>query len=227
MLCFIQMIMRNQFKNLIYLFVFIGLSSARAGSYEDFFLALEADNPVVIGQLLERGFDPNTPNPNGVPALMAALKVSAPNVAALLVRHPDLKVEVRNAQDESPLMLAALRGYAELCALLIERDADVNKSGWAPLHYAATASHIAVMQLLLDQHAYIDAASPNGSTPLMMAAMYGNASAVKLLLEAGADPTIKNDLGLTAIDFAERVKKTDSTTIIAAFIRARRPKGAW
>ncbi|OYQ40407.1 hypothetical protein CHU94_14070 [Rhodoferax sp. TH121] len=219
--------MRNQFKKVLYLLVFIAINPARAGSYEDFFHALDADNPVVVAQLLERGFDPNTPNPKGVPALIAALKVPAPKVASLLVRQPDLKVEARNAQDESPLMLAALRGYLEVCALLIERDADVNKSGWAPLHYAATESHIAVMQLLLDQHAYIDAASPNGTTPLMMAAMYGNASAVKLLLEAGADPTIKNDLGLTAIDFAERVKNTDSTTIIAAFIRARRPKGAW
>ena len=219
--------MRNWFKNFLYLVVLIGFGSVNAGSYDDFFAALEADNPLVIDRLLERGFDPNTPSPKGVPALIVALKVPAPNVAALLARHPDLKVEVRNAQDESPLMLAALRGYVDLCALLIERDADVNKSGWAPLHYAATESHLAVMQLLLDQHAYIDAASPNGSTPLMMAAMYGNASAVKMLLEAGADPTIKNDLGLTAIDFAERVKKTESTAIIAAFIRGRRLKGAW
>lgn len=219
--------MRHWFKKLIYLFVFIGFSSVKAGSYEDFFMALEADNATIIGQLLERGFDPNTPNPKGVPALMVALKVPAPKAIAVLMRHPELKVEVRNAQDESPLMLAALRGYVEICAQLIERDADVNKPGWTPLHYAATASHVPVMQLLLDQHAYIDATSPNGSTPLMMAAMYGSASGVKMLLEAGADPTIKNDLGLTAIDFAERVKKTDSTTIIAAFIRARRPKGAW
>lgn len=219
--------MRNWFKKLIYLFVFIGFSSVKAGSYEDFFRALDTDNATIIGQLLERGFDPNTPNPNGVPALMVALKVPAPNAIAVLMRHPDLKVEVRNAQDESPLMLAALHGYLELSARLIERDADVNKPGWAPLHYAATNGHIPVMQLLLDQHAYIDAGSPNGSTPLMMAAMYGSASAVKMLLEAGADPTIKNALGLTAIDFAERVKKTDSTTIIAAFIRARRPKSAW
>jgi ankyrin repeat protein len=150
----------------------------------------------------------------------------APKVIAALMKRTDLKVEVRNAQDESPLM-AALNGDLDLCAQLIERDADVNKTGWAPLHYAATNSHLDVMRLLLEVHAYIDATSPNGSTPLMMAAMYGNASAVKLLLEAGADPTIKNDLGLTAIDFAERVKKTDSTTIIAAFIRARRPKGSW
>ena len=38
----------------------------------------------------------------------------------------------------------------------------------------------------------------------MMAAHYGTPAAVKLLLEAGADPTLKNQLGLTAIDFADR-----------------------
>ena len=60
------------------------------------------------------------------------------------------------------------------------------------------------MELLLENHAYIDAESPNGTTPLMMAAHYGTPAAVKLLLEAGADPTLKNQLGLTAIDFARR-----------------------
>ncbi|MEY3124016.1 MAG: hypothetical protein RLZZ573_536, partial [Pseudomonadota bacterium] len=131
------------------------------------------------------------------------------------------------AQDESPLMLASLKGYLDLCKKLINRDADVNKPGWTPLHYAATGGHVAVIRLLLENHAYIDASSPNGSTPLMMAAMYGSASAVKLLLESGADSALKNDLGLTAIDFALRVQHQDSVDILAAFIRANRPKGAW
>jgi uncharacterized protein len=219
--------MTNWIKKFIYLIVFIGFSSSNAGSYEDFFQAIDREDVGTVEQLLERGIDPNTPNPSGVPALMLALKLPTPAVATALLARPDIKVEIRNAQDESPLMLAALHGALEICQTLITRDADVNKPGWAPLHYAATNSHIPVIQLLLDHHAYIDAASPNGSTPLMMAAMYGNASAVKLLLESGADPSLKNDLGLTAIDFAQRVKKTDSVDIIAAFVRAQRPKGAW
>jgi uncharacterized protein len=219
--------MINWIKKSLYLVVLIGFSNSIAGSYEDFFQAIAGNNADAVQQLLERGIDPNTPNPSGVPALMVALKLPAFEVAATLLKRPDLQVEVRNALDESPLMLAALQGNLEICQALIQRDADVNKPGWTPLHYAATNSHTAVMQLLLDNHAYIDAASPNGSTPLMMAAMYGNASAVKLLLEAGADPTLKNDLGLSAIEFAQRVKKVESIEIIAAFVRARRPKGAW
>lgn len=219
--------MKNWIKKSLYLVVFIGFSTANAGSYEDFFRAIDREDARTVEQLLERGIDPNTPNPAGIPALMLALKLPTPAVATALLVRPDIKVEVRNAQDESPLMLAALAGDLEICQTLIQRDADVNKPGWAPLHYAATNSHIPVIQLLLDNHAYIDAASPNGSTPLMMAAMYGNASAVKLLLESGADPSLKNALGLTAIDFAQRVKKSESVEVIAAFVRAQRPKGAW
>jgi ankyrin repeat protein len=51
--------------------------------------------------------------------------------------------------------------------------------------------------------------------------MYGSPSAVKLLLEAGADPTIKNDLGLSAIDFALRDSKQESAALIQAFLQAR------
>lgn len=198
-----------------------------AGSYEDFFTAIEKDDVAVLQQLLARGFDPNTINPIGVPALMVAIRVPAPKSVQLLLRQRGIKVEARNPQDESALMLAAFVGNLELCRQLIGLDADVNKPGWAPLHYAATNSHTAVMQFLLDNFAYIDAASPNATTPLMMAAMYGNASGVKLLLEAGADPTLKNDKDLSATDFARQAGKLESEQIIAAFLRGRRVTGAW
>ena len=84
-----------------------------------------------------------------------------------------------------------------------------------------------MVRLLLEHHAYIDAESPNGSTPLMMAAHYGHPSVVKLLLEEGADPLLKNQQGLSAIDFANRAQRAESAEIIAAFVRARQPKGRW
>jgi ankyrin repeat protein len=124
-------------------------------------------------------------------------------------------------------MLAAIKGEVDLCRQLIARDADVNKPGWAPLHYAASSGNAQVVQLLLDHYAYIDAESPNGSTPLMMAAMYGSAEAVKVLLEAGADVEVKNSIGLSALDFAQKAGRNDSVALIAAAIRAKKPAASW
>ena len=218
--------MKN-FKKVLYLIVLIGYSYSYAGSYDDFFHAIADDNASVVQGLLRRGFDPNSVDTKGQAALLVALRIPAPAVAKVLIEHPETKVEVRSDKDESPLMLAAFKGEIDLCRQLIARDADVNKPGWAPLHYAATSGNAQVVQLLLDHYAYIDAESPNGSTPLMMAAMYGSAEAVKVLLDAGADATVKNALGLTALEFAQKAGHDDAVASIAAAIRSSKPAASW
>ena len=219
--------MRTSFKKFIYLIVLYGFSICHAGSFEDFFSAIKRDDASAVSSLLTRGFDVNTISASGDHGLILAIREPSLRVASVLINWPKVNVEARTRQDESPLMLASLNGLTEICEQLIAKDADVNKPGWTPLHYAATHGHLAVMTLLLDNHAYIDAASPNGTTPLMMAAHYGTPSAVKLLLEAGADPMLKNAQGLSAIDFAHSADRADSAEIIAAFVRGRRPKGTW
>lgn len=215
------------FKSFIYLVVLYGYSACHAGSFDDFFTAIKRDDAKTVTALLQRGFDVNTPNAAGEHGLLLAVREPSLKVLAVLIDWPKVNVEPRNPHDESPLMLASLQGLTEICQQLIDKGADVNKPGWAPLHYAATHGHLAVMRLLLDNDAYIDAASPNGTTPLMMAAQYGTPDAVKLLLEAGADPLLKNEQNLSALDFAQRANRPDSVEIIAAFIRSRQPKGTW
>ena len=219
--------LRDCFKKALYLLVFSVHLSSFSGSYDDFFVAIKQDDAKTVAALLSRGFDANTRNPAGESGLSLAIREPALKVASTLIAWPKTQVEARNAKDESPLMLASLNGLLDVAKQLIDRGADVNKPGWAPLHYAATKGHVALIDLLLEHHAYIDAASPNGSTPLMMASLYGTASAVKLLLEAGADPLLKNEQGLTAIDFAYRDSRAESAEIIAAFVRGKQPKGKW
>jgi ankyrin repeat protein len=50
----------------------------------------------------------------------------------------------------------------------------------------------------------------------MMAAMYGTPESAKFLLQAGADPTIRNQLGLTAADFAARAGRSDLAQALKA-----------
>lgn len=220
--------MRNYFKKLAYLTVFTAVFSAHAGSFDDFFRDVKGDNASGVADLLNRGFDPNTRDAQGQTGLLIAVREPSPKVIQVLLSSPKTNVEARNAKDESPLMLAALKGQQDVVTRLIARDADINKPGWAPLHYAATSGQVAIMKQLLDKYAFIDAQSPNGTTPLMMAAMYGSTEAVKLLLDEGADPFMKNDKGMTAADFAQRAARPDAVALIAAAIRAKKPSdGKW
>lgn len=217
----------NYFKKATYLIVFTGFSTASAGSYEDYFQAVLNDEPGPVKRLLARGFDANTLDPKGMHGLYIALREPSPKVAQVLVEWPKTNVNILNAKDESPLMLAALKSHEKIAEELIKRGADVNKTGWTPLHYAASSANLPIIALLIENSAYIDAESPNGTTPLMMAAMYGTPEAVKLLLQEGADPTLKNIQSLTALDFAQRAVRPDSADLIAEAIRSKRPVGKW
>ena len=209
------------FKYVLYLIVFYIFSPANAGSYDDFFEGLKTDEVKVVANDLARGFDPNTLSFDGQYPLVLAIRRPSPAVLDLLLRTKGLRAEVRTAKDESPLMLASMAGMVEVCKRLIALDADVNKTGWTPLHYAASGGHIEVIKLLLSHSAYIDAESPNQTTPLMMAAMYGSSQAVELLLAEGADASLKNQKGMTALDFADVADKHASAKILVRHLIAR------
>ncbi|AVS91302.1 hypothetical protein C8246_05205 [Paracidovorax avenae] len=204
---------------------------AHAGAYDDFFTAIVRDQGDDITALVRRGFDPNTRNPKGDVGLTLALQQGSMKAFDALMAAPGIKVEARNAKDESPLMIACLRGQVAAVRALIAKDGDVNKTGWTPLHYAAsgtTDQQLEITRLLIDQSAYIDAESPNGTTPLMMAVSYGRADVARFLVEQGADPTIKNQLGLTAADFARRAARQDMVDLVAQALQRRQPnRGKW
>jgi len=206
------------------------VSFAFASSYDAFFEAVEKDDESAVIALTLRKFDLNTLSPKGEHALVIAIRSGSLKVANFLLDQNAVKVEVRNSQEESPLMMAALKGQLALTKRLIERKAEVNKPGWTPLHYAATNADpvsVEITRLLLEHHAFINATSPNRTTPLMMAAHYGHPDVVKLLLEEGAEASLKNEKGLTAIDFARGANRPAVVATITAHLRTQQPRGTW
>ncbi len=189
-------------RNLFYLVVLVCTSSANAGTSDDFFRAVRLDDARTVTQLLERGFDPNAVDEKGVPALALALRESSPKVAAALLAAPQIKVDATTPADETPVMMAALRGQPQWTQRLLDRGAQVNRPGWTPLHYAACGPEPEVVALLLARGAAVEALSPNRTTPLMMASRYGPEKAVDMLLARGASLKARNDAGLNAADFA-------------------------
>jgi ankyrin repeat protein len=178
--------------------------TAAADDGTDFFRALLIDDYPVVRGLLQKGMDPNWREPERKePALVQAIRTDADRIIALLLASPKIDLEAKAANGDTALMLAAYKGKLELVRTLLEKKAEPNKPGWTPLHYAASAGHVEIVALLLDRYAYIDADSPNRTTPLMMAARDGHEACVKLLLEEGADSSLSNEAGLTALDFAK------------------------
>ena len=191
------------FRYVVYTVVALTVSYANAGSYEDFFTAIRNDNASTVANLLQRGFDPNTRDPKGQPGLTMAIQQQSHKVEKALLDQPGIDVDALNQAGESALMMAALKGNLPTLQRLLERGAKVNQPGWSALHYAATGPDSRTVELLLDRGADIEAASPNGTTPLMMAAQYGSDASVELLLKRGADARKRNQLNLAAVDFAK------------------------
>ncbi len=216
--------MRINFKILIYLYVFIGFSISKAGAFDDFFKAIVFDQVPVLGNLIYRGMDPNTPTEKGEPALVFAVRSGAPKTVAFLLKQAGIQTDATNTADETALMLAANANDLASANLLIEAGASVNRPNWTPLHYAASKGHTEMMRLLIENDAYIDAESPNGTTPLMMAAYYATPKAVKLMLEEGADPTLQNKDGQNALDMALSKDKKLSAQYIRVFLDALEAK---
>ncbi len=173
-----------------------------------------------VAKLLAQGENPNACDAADTPILVLALHEEAFDVASLLVRQPNIDFEQTNRHQETALMMAALKGQLTIVKDIVQRGAEIDRTGWSPLHYAASNGHLDVVRYLVEQGANVDAVSPNHTTPLMMAARGGYIHVVKLLIDLDADIFLKNDLDLTAADFAERYQQKE----IAQGLRSRMKK---
>ena len=173
-------------------------------SFNEWFRAVQADDAIKLQQLLARGFDPNTLEPERYDtALILAVRNQAQKVIALLLATPAVNLDARSKNGDTALMIAAFKSNIPLATALIEHGAEINRPGWTALHYAAAVGCDAIVKILLENAAYIDAESPNKTTPLMMAVRGSHLTTVQLLLEEGADLTLKNEQALSALDIAD------------------------
>ncbi|XP_046998386.1 ankyrin repeat domain-containing protein 33B-like [Schistocerca americana] len=123
--------------------------------------------------------------------------------------------------------IAAHGSLPMLEALLQHPEVDVNKAdneGNTPLHYAAQAGHVEVLNYLLSRRpdVEVDARNALGFTPLMKAALQGRTKCAKLLLFAGASPTLRDSgRGLRAEQWARFCGRYVCAEVIEKFARHR------
>ena len=99
------------------------------------------------------------------------------------------------------LMYAALYASADVMQLLLDKGADPNaknREGETPLMWSVP--HPEKIKKLLQQGAVVNARAVTGNTALLVACVgSGQSDLIRLLVEQGADPLVKNNRGETAL----------------------------
>ena len=112
----------------------------------------------------------------------------------------------------TPLMLAATRNEdPAFVEALLDKGADINLgsalNNTTPLMDAIRVGNIPIIQFLLSRPDLdVDIQDNDGWTALASSATVGTSKIVQLLINAGADPTIKTDHGKTPADLARKPK---------------------
>lgn len=134
-------------------------------------------------------------------------------VDAFLLVHR-LSSPTARAGPTTPLLLASVLGDEDLVRGLLGRRASTeererrNEAAYAlprgarPLTLAARGGHLAVVQVLMEHRADVNARTAIGVGPLMTASAVGSVACISALLEGRADMRARNRMGLGALELA-------------------------
>lgn len=146
--------------------------------------AVAAENEEVVRELLDNKADPNLTNNSGCGPLTKLARISNHRISGL-------------------------------SALLLNHGADFNKFKNAMLRQASKVGNTEFMNTLIALGANLNSVSSSyGNTPLHKAAKKSQVAAVRLLLKAGADITIANREGKTALEIAMELSHSAISSLL-------------
>lgn len=203
-------------------------AGARAGAANRYGvtpLALAAvnGNAGIVRALLDRGAVATSAGPDGETVLMTAARTGNPDVVRVLLEH-GADPNVRETwQGETALMWAAGENHAEAIRLLAEGGAELNarskvlefpkvkvdlatmvttalpRGGLTPLLFAARQGARDAVEALARAGADLDAADPDGTTPLVLSIVNAHYEVATLLVQKGANPNLGDAAGMAAL----------------------------
>lgn len=170
--------------------------------------------PIADRELARRATHGDTP-------LIAAIRFDHADAAVVLLHH-GARPELPNRDNETPGLLAARNGMAQVIALMLEKGLDPDLSeipeidGYsvanlvkggasrAALLEAAARGHEPVIDVLLKGDANPDIRDDEGRTALFWSASQGYFKSVQRLLAGQANPTIADKHGTTPLMLAAK-----------------------
>jgi len=166
--------------------------------------AVDAGKIEVVKLLVEAGADVNA---GQWPPLCQALYEKKMAIAEYLINHG---ANVNYPEDWGPLQEAACYSI-EMVKLLVAKGANVNGGRQPTIHAGIRSGYREIVEFLIQHGADVNAKDQwgRGYTPLQRAAIRGKPELVKLLLEADADMSVKNDRGQSALHVSLDIRNSD------------------
>ena len=180
----------------------------------------------MVKMLLDAGAEPEGANPDGQTALMLAIRTGETAVVRMLIEAGANVNTVERFRNQTPLMWAAAAGRnaGELVRLLLGSGADVTPralyidwpsqitaepraqyrpvGGLTALLYGARDGCYDCVNALIGAGANVNRPTPEGVTALMLALDNDHNEVGKLLLDRGANPSLWDWWGRTALYIA-------------------------
>ena len=172
----------------------------------------------VVKIRLDREAEPNIADKHQDSCLHAAIHGRCSTETIQKIVDHGAHVNAVNKDGATPLLLACSAAHEGAVRLLLKVKADTNIAdgdGDTTLH-AATYCSEETLQAVIDYGAHVNAVNKRGRTSLLLSCFYRQMDSVKVLLEAGADPTIADEEGFSCLHAA--IDGRCSTDILQALI---------
>jgi len=165
------------------------------------------DHSINVGLLLQAGAPIEHKNSRLETSLHLAAKYKSHTTIGVLLEH-GADVAAKDALGQSPLHIGISNStYVEYMRLR-DRRPGRNNNSWNPSAVAFT------IQWLIERGADINSIDSYGRTPLHIGSICNASAGVSLLLEAGADRTVKDRGGFTPPELA---KQHNAAEVVASF----------
>jgi ankyrin repeat protein len=164
----------------------------------------------VVGQLLKPEYGHartmlNATDASGNAPIHLAVQSGIYELIKLLVLH-DVDLNAKNRDGVCPIHLAAAQGHKKVAKALLECHKDVvdtsDDKKRTPLHHAAMNDQEEMINYLLKRGANKEAVDQQDTTPLVLAAAWGKANAVKALIQGRAEVNTTDKDGKSAVYWA-------------------------
>lgn len=178
--------------------------------------------PAFLQQLTDKGAKPDRKS-NGVTPLSRAVEKENVQATAMLLRA-GADPSIPNTAGTIPLYQAVRSNHSVLAGVLLHRSAQpMEDANWETprgetlINMAVTQENAALVRVLVEGGAYVNATDYLDNTALNLAAERGMADVVRLLLDYGADPNHANIMGTTPIMASAQRGHTEIATLLAEY----------